>query len=173
MSAASLTLASASFAATGEAKAEYNAARDAASAEYKLAHARCETLKGNPEEVCEAEAKAVRTRAQGEAMARYKNTLKAHTDARVDIAKADYEVAKAKCGSLTGNPKDVCITEAKANKATAIADAKADKKVVEARKDARDDKVDARYKVALQKCDALAGPSKDSCVSTAKLEYGK
>jgi hypothetical protein len=27
--------------------------------------------------------------------------------------------------------------------------------------------------VAIEKCDALAGPAKDACVSTAKVEFGK
>ncbi|MFD2271124.1 hypothetical protein ACFS07_08250 [Undibacterium arcticum] len=37
-----------------------------------------------------------------------------------------------------------------------------------ARTDARNDKQDANYKVAIEKCDALAGASKDSCVASAK-----
>lgn len=173
MVAASLSFATASIAATSEAKAAYNAAKDAASADYKLARAKCDALADNPKEVCVAEAKAARVHAKSEAYAQYKNTLRARTNARKDMAKADYSVAKAKCGSLIGNDKDVCMKEAKAAKIAAIADAKADKKVIEARKDARDDKTDARYKVALGKCDALAGPAKDSCVSNAKLEFGK
>ena len=51
--------------------------------------------------------------------------------------------------------------------------AKADKKVIEARNDARNDKIDAEYKVAKEKCDALAGAGKDSCISDAKAKFGK
>ena len=173
VAAASLSFASASIAATSEAKAAYNAATDAASADYKLARAKCDALADNPKDVCIAEAKAARVHTKSEARAQYKNTLRARTNARKDMAKADYAVAKAKCGSLTGNAKDVCIKEAKSAKVAAIADAKADKKVIEARKDARDDKTDARYKVALEKCDALSGEVKDSCVVKAKLDFGK
>ena len=54
----------------------------------------------------------------------------------------------------------------------ALADAKADKKVIEARSDAREDKRKAEYKVATEKCDALAGAAKDQCVSAAKTQYG-
>ena len=46
-------------------------------------------------------------------------------------------------------------------------------KQAEARKDASADKRDADYKVAIEKCDALAGPAKDACVSNAKVQYGK
>ena len=35
------------------------------------------------------------------------------------------------------------------------------------------DKRDANYKVAIEKCDALAGAAKDACVSNAKAQYGK
>jgi hypothetical protein len=171
--AAGLSFATASIAASNEAKAAYNAAKDGASADYKLARAKCDAQAGNPKDVCVAEAKAVRVRVDSEAMAQYKNTLKARTTAREDIAKADYAVAKAKCGGLSGNDKDVCLKQASAAKIAAIADAKADKKVVEARKDARDDKTDARYKVAMEKCDASSGPAKDACVSNVKLEFGK
>jgi hypothetical protein len=41
------------------------------------------------------------------------------------------------------------------------------------RHEATKDKRDADYKVAIEKCDALAGPAKDSCVSGAKAQYGK
>ena len=37
----------------------------------------------------------------------------------------------------------------------------------------RTDKRDADYKVAVEKCDALAGSAKDACVKDAKVRYGK
>ena len=40
-------------------------------------------------------------------------------------------------------------------------------------KEATADKRDAEYKVAIEKCDALAGTTKDACVSSAKVQYGK
>ena len=36
-----------------------------------------------------------------------------------------------------------------------------------------DAKRDAEYKVAIEKCDGFAGAAKDSCVSTAKVQFGK
>ncbi len=87
---------------------------------------------------------------------------------------------KAACGSQTGNAKDICIEEGKAKEKVALAvevkalaDAKLGKEIGEARKDAASDKRDADYKVAIQKCDALAGDAKSSCVTSAKMTFGK
>jgi len=44
---------------------------------------------------------------------------------------------------------------------------------VKPKKDAAAEKVDADYKVALEKCDALSGDAKNSCVAAAKTKYGK
>jgi hypothetical protein len=112
-------------------------------------------------------------RAEQEAGAFYKNTLKAYTASRIKIAAANYDLDKAKCGALAGNDRDVCISQAKATLIAAKADAKADKKAIEARSDARDDKRTAQYKVALEKCDAYAGAAKENCVSAAKVQFGK
>lgn len=158
---------------TAEAKAAYVQAKDRAEADYKMARAQCDAITGNPKDVCKADADAARVRTREEASAMYKNTLKAFTESRMKIADANYTLDKAKCGALAGNDKDVCLKQAKATRIAAQADAKADKKAIEARSDARDDKRTAEYKVALEKCDAYAGAAKDSCVSTAKSQYGK
>lgn len=156
-----------------EAKAAYTQAQDRAAADYKAAKARCDIITGNPKDVCIAEAKAARVKTEEEASALYKNTLKAFTQSRLKIASANYDLDKVKCNALTGNDKDVCVSQAKAARVAAESDAKADKKAIEARTDARDDKRDAEYKVAMQKCDAFAGAAKDGCVSAAKAQYGK
>ena len=39
--------------------------------------------------------------------------------------------------------------------------------------DASKDKLDADYKVAAEKCDAMAGDAKSACVASAKARYGK
>ena len=95
--------------------------------------------------------------------------------AKLAMAKADaaYEVAKEKCDDRSGNDKDVCVKEAKANHTKATADAKANKKVAEVRKDAAEDKRDASYNLAKEKCDALSGDSKSQCLATAKARHGK
>ena len=156
-----------------DAKTAYHTARDAAASAYKAARARCDTVTGNPREVCVAEAKAERVRIEEEAGAAYKNTLKAYTQARMRIADANYGRDKARCGAVTGNERDVCLKQAKATLIAAQADARADRKMIEARTDAREDKLTAEYRVALEKCDAFAGAVKDQCVNAAKTAYGK
>jgi predicted ThiF/HesA family dinucleotide-utilizing enzyme len=91
------------------------------------------------------------------------------------VAKAEstYAVAKEKCDDLSGNPKDVCVKEAKAVEVKALADAKMGKKVGEAKVEAVEDKKDANYKVEAEKCDALAGDAKSSCMAAARLKFGK
>ena len=122
--------------------------------------------------------------AKAEAEAAYKHTPKARESARVAQAQANYNVAIEKCDDLAGNRKDVCVKEAKAELVKGKANAKVDRvaadtsheaatKQAEARKDASADKRDAEYKVAIEKCDALAGSAKDACVSNAKVQFGK
>ncbi|WP_338758752.1 hypothetical protein [Massilia sp. METH4] len=162
----------AAAAATPEAKALFENARAAAAADYRAARERCNSLAGNPKDVCIAEAKATRVRAEADATAQYRNTLRAYTKARIDIANADFALDRTRCGALAGNERDVCVERAKASRTAALADAKADKKVIEARSDAREDKRIAEYKVAAEKCDALAGTAKDQCVAATKSQFG-
>jgi len=93
---------------------------------------------------------------------------RASYNAALDKASADYKMARDKCDALAGNGKDVCVEEAKGMEKRAKADAK---KVSDARVEARDDTREADYKVAAQKCDALTGVDKDSCVSAAKAKF--
>lgn len=161
------------FASSADADRIFKDAKIKAEADYKLASEKCTALKDNPKDICMAEAKAARVHTEENAQAVFHNTLKAHTNALKKIAEADYEVNKAHCLSMVGNEKDVCVKKAKSTKVAAIASAKANKKVIEARKDEAEDKNTAEYKVAIEKCDALTGSPKDSCISSAKKKHGK
>jgi hypothetical protein len=103
------------------------------------------------------------TEATHHAKAEYKHTMKQ--------ADADYKAAKAKCNSLTGNDKDVCVKEAKASYQKTKADAKAARTSSSARVEAGEDKRDANYQVAKEKCDAMTGDQKGACVAQAKADY--
>jgi hypothetical protein len=164
------------------------AARDQAiknaEAQYKADKDACKSLSGNAKDICMEEAKGKEKIAKAEAKAAYENTAKAREKARLARADAAYDVAKEKCDDMTGNQKDVCKKEAKANYTKAKADAKVDrvasdsqhdamKKTADAKKDAAEDKRDAEYKVAVEKCDSLSGAAKDTCVRDAKNRYGK
>ena len=181
--AAVLMMASGAALAAGD-KAAYEQAKSSAKATYETEHKQCDAQSGNAKDVCVLQAKANRTRAEETAEAAYKNTDRARQSAARNIAEADYKVAKEKCDDLSGNPKDVCVKEAKAAHVKAQADAKvahvsndatqtAAVKKQDARKDAAEDKRDADYKVAVEKCDAMSGASKEQCVKGAKVRYGK
>ena len=82
-------------------------------------------------------------------------------------------MAKERCDDQSGYAKDVCVKEAKATREKGMADIKANKEIGEARKDAADTKRDADYKVAAEKCDAMSGDAKSTCVKSAKSQFGK
>src|SRR5215217_2859601 len=116
-----LVCAGASNAATPEAKALYEQTRAAAATEYKAARDRCNGIAGNPKDVCIAEAQAARVRAEADATAHYRNTLRAYTKARIDIANADFALDRTRCAALEGNERDVCVERAKASRTAALA----------------------------------------------------
>ena len=165
-------------------KDSYAVAKKDADAQYKIDKDACSSLNGNAKDICMAEAKGKDVIAKAEAGAAYEHTPKAREGARVAHAQATYDVSIEKCDDLAGNSKDVCVKEAKAALVRGKADAKVDRVAVETRQDAATkqadaskeataDKRDADYKVAIEKCDALAGPAKDACVGNAKVQYGK
>ena len=154
-------------------KADYMGAKTAISATYKADKAGCASLAGNLKDICREEAKAKEKIALAELEYNYTGKQSDQTKLRETQAKSAYAVAKEKCDDLAGNPKDVCVKEAKAVEVRALADAKLGKQVGEARKDAALEKSDADYKVAVEKCDALAGDAKASCLAMAKTRFGK
>ena len=133
----------------------------------------CAVLKSNAKDVCIEEAKAKEKVAKAEL--EFAFTGKPADANKVLVAKAStaYAVAKERCDDQAGNAKDVCMKEAKAIEVKALAEAKMGKEITEARKDAKADSRDADYKVAIEKCDAMAGDAKASCVAAAKVKFGK
>ncbi|MEP6998582.1 MAG: hypothetical protein ABI900_13105 [Betaproteobacteria bacterium] len=152
-------------------KDAYDVAIKNADAQYKMDKDACSSRTGNAKDICLADANGKDKVAKADAEAGYKNTPKAREDARGTRAEATYNVSKEKCDDLSGNAKDVCVKEADAVLVKAKADAKVDRvsadtrqdaaaKQADARKDADAAKRNADYKVAVEKCDALAGTAK-------------
>lgn len=165
-------------------KDDYLSVKDKIAADYKLAKASCDSLSGNPNDICMAGAKGNEKVALAELEAGYKPTPENRYQARVVKADAEYELAKERCDDRAGNTKDVCMKEAmsaetaakadaKAQMKTADANATANEKSADARKDATEDKLGAQYKVAKEKCDTYAGNAKDICVNEAKVKFGQ
>jgi hypothetical protein len=172
LAASMLALLPAAYAATMT-KADYNAGKTRISADYKTDKAACAPQAANAKDICMQEATAKEKVALAEL--EYGFTGKAADRNKVLVTKAEsaYAVAKERCDDKSGNAKDVCVKEAKAVEIKALADAKMGKEIGEAKKDAAADKLDADYKVAIEKCDALAGDAKNSCVAAAKTKFGK
>lgn len=162
-----------SVAAESPMKKEFDAAKTRAETTYTAARAACNGQSGSGKALCMEEAKAAQKRSKAEALAAYVDTPKARVNARKEIADADFDVAREKCKALKGNARDVCLTEAKSNHTTMIADANADGKVTAARNEANDEKRNAEYKVEREKCDAMTGSVKSTCIDLAKAKYGK
>ncbi|MGZ3236763.1 MAG: hypothetical protein ACXWIN_10035 [Burkholderiaceae bacterium] len=98
------------------------------------------------------------------------NSQATYTAAK-DNAKAEYKIARAKCNSLSGNGKDVCVKEAKASRDKAIAVAEFEHKgTLNAFTTARKDVAQSDYSVAKEKCDDKNGNAKDVCLKEAKSE---
>ena len=165
-------------------KTEYKAASQTLDGDRKAAITACSATSGNAKSVCVMEAKGQFTIAQADLDAKYKPSAKADKKLRDKRADVAYDIAKEKCNELSGNPKSVCIKDAKSAKVAAKADAKVakvaseaksdtSKKVADARKDAMEDKSDAAFAAAKQRCDSLAGDAKTGCLNNTKAKFGK
>ncbi len=176
-------------------KSEYKSAKQDIQAEYKSAKSGCQSFSGNAKDLCQIEAKGREKVALAELAEKNLPGPKTHFDVRMAMADAEYATAKEKCDDLAGNAQDVCVKEAKAAHISAKADAEtqkttatenrtvkdksakargeANEEIRDARQDAAADKRNAEYKVAVEKCDALSGNTKDVCMDNAKARYGK
>lgn len=152
---------------------DYKTGKDRIGADYKADKAACAPLAGNAKDVCVEEAKAKEKVARAELEYSYTGKPSDQTKVMEVKAKTAYDVAKEKCDDLKGNDKDVCVKDAKAARTKALADINMDKQMGEAKKDASAEKRDADYKLALEKCDAMSGEAKTSCIAAAKANFGK
>ena len=84
-------------------------------------------------------------------------------------AAADYRDAIAKCDTMSGNGKDVCVAEAKL--ARTQSEAKALSKYSNSpasREKARTNLAEAEFTLAKARCDSKSGAEKDDCMNNAK-----
>lgn len=85
-----------------------------------------------------------------------------------------YKAAREKCNEMSGNPKDVCIEEAKAAQTKGHADAEAKyKDTPKAHMKARIAGADADFSVAKEKCNAKTGNEKNLCLEEARAAHTK
>lgn len=168
-------------------KDQYNSKKKNIEAEYELNDKKCDSLSGNANDICEAEAKGKKNIDLAELEFAYDRTVGNRYKARIARMEALYNVSKEKCDDLSGNVKDVCEKKAESVKVEQTQFAEIEKKeakldpsdsddrekAAEIEKDANEETRDAKYKVAKEKCDALSGDAKDLCVKKAKVDYGQ
>lgn len=106
---------------------QHKAAKAKIEADYESQKVQCDTLKANAKDVCEEEAEAKEKIAKAELEQQYKPSP-AHAR-KVAEAKAEgaHDVAKEKCDDQTGDAKNACEKQAKADYDKAKADIKATK----------------------------------------------
>ena len=172
LAAAALCATTASFGANMS-KPDYTAAKDRIEADYKADRNACDKFSGNAKDICREKAQGKEKVALAEL--EYIDSGKPADAIKVAVAKADtgYAVAKQMCDEKSGNAKDVCVSEAKATHTKALTDARLSEKIGEAKKDAAQDKDAADYKVAIEKCESLAGDTKAACLSAAKARFNR
>lgn len=113
-----------SFAQGQDNSASYQSLSDKAETDYRMAKTQCDASSGNAKKVCQESAKVDRARAEADAVAQYKNTPSALSGARLDLANAEYGLARARCGDMAGSAKTLCLNDAKTAHTTALADAR-------------------------------------------------
>ncbi len=131
--------------------ASYRAVTQKASADYRVATEKCDGMKANDKDVCMAEARLARTRTEADALSQYNNTPKGREKARSNLADAEYDLAKAKCGARSGADKDECMNNAKSVHTAALADAKS-----------------AGTAAGVDKCAQAGGDGKTGCLVQTK-----
>ncbi len=145
--------------------------KDRIVADEQAANAACDRLAGNPKDICQLQAKGDKNVALAELEYRRSGTDSDRANIAMARSEAVYEVAKERCDDKAGNAKDVCVQEAQAMHVKANADAKLNLSRATARAEASGKKRDADYKVAIEKCDALAGDAQAACVTESKVRF--
>lgn len=108
-----VALAQLEFNYTGKPKDEAGLYEAQYKADYAIAKEMCDDQSGNAKDVCLKEAAGARDKAK--ANLKLAKKVSAATDSAIEThMKADYKVAKEKCGAMSGNEKDVCVSSAKA-----------------------------------------------------------
>jgi osmotically-inducible protein OsmY len=152
--------------------ASYRAVTQKAAADYKAASAKCGSMSATDKDVCMAEARLARTRAESDALSEYNNTPKGREKARSSLADAEYDLAKAKCGGKSGAEKDDCMNNAKSVHTAALADARsggtATGSSAAGATAAGSDTRDPAKASAVDKCAQQGGDAKTGCLVQTK-----
>jgi hypothetical protein len=176
MACASLLASAAAGAADNERLRQYRESMEGARATYvaDARHCRQESdSRGATRALCMVQAKGEYKKATADAVAHWRNTAQARTDARIAAADADHDVARARCKVGAARAQAACMQQAKAHRLAATADARSDLRVTEARNRDKEERRKAYYRAARERCDALAGAAKEACMTLARAQYSE
>src|SRR5690349_974128 len=109
--------------------------------------------------------------AQAQTTGSGKHEMKSAEKERIE---ADYKADKAKCDSMQGNAKDVCMKQAKGKEDVAKAELNAkDNPSPRNQRKVEEAKAKADYEVAKERCDDQKGKEKSACEKEAKASYDR
>lgn len=103
---------------------DYSAARKAIEADAHAAASKCRDLESAARDLCKAEARADERVRKAELEAQYRGTVTAAAEVKLAKAKAEYDVAKARCADHRGEEKVSCLRSARAERGRALEAAK-------------------------------------------------
>jgi hypothetical protein len=109
---------------------QYNTQKKSIESEYKSSKAGCDSLAGNANDICVAEAKGSKNVANAELKFNYKPSVKSRFGLSVAKADAEYAVAAEKCDDMAAKARGVCVKEARAIQIQQINDAKVQAKTM-------------------------------------------
>lgn len=175
MACAALLASGVAGAADNERQRQYRESMEGARANYAADAGHCRQDAGirGARSVCLVQAKSEYKKATAEAVAHWRNTAQARTDARIAAADADHDVARARCKAGAAGARADCLRQARAERLAATADARSDLRVTEARNRDREERKKAYYRAARERCDALAGAAKEACMTLARAQYSE
>jgi hypothetical protein len=153
--------------------AAYQQARTELQSSFRIEREACDAMAGNAKDICVETAKGREKVAM--AHLEYQRNGDARQLAKFSEARleARYDIAKERCDDQAGNAKDLCLSQARAERDKAAADQKLAKNLRDARADADATRAEADYKVARERCDTLSGDAKDACVAGARARFGQ
>jgi hypothetical protein len=109
---------------------QYTSQKKNIEVEYKSAKVGCDSLAGNTNKICIANAKRNKNVATAELKYKYKPSVKNQFGLSLAKADAEYTVAVEKCDDKAGKVKDACLEEARATQVQQIAAAKVQAKTM-------------------------------------------
>ena len=103
---------------------DYSASKKAIEAQAHSLLGKCRDQDGSARDLCKAEVRADERVRKAELEAQYRGTVSAAAEVKLARAKADYDIAKARCSDHRGEEKISCLRTARSERTKALEAAK-------------------------------------------------